>query len=141
VGARAGAEDALETLLTKITRWRSTRASSRAPMPAELWEAAVGLCAHFTPHSVARYLGLGYDRLRRRCLEARLQARTERAGGTESPIQFVDLGRPVHPGLRLESDGAHEIEFVRPDGARMILRSRQALDLRDLACAFLEPSR
>lgn len=140
MGARSSEpEVALEALAVRVARWRQTRMSSRAAMPEELWQAAVGLCAHFTTHSVAQYLGLGYDRLRRRCVETQV-ARPARPASGDPCVQFVEVGRGEHAAGRQEPS-AHEVELVRPDGARLILRSRHPLDLRDLARAFLEPAR
>lgn len=111
-------------------------------MPEELWRAAVALCEHYTVHSVSQQLGLGYDRLRRRWVEAQLPQRVEPlepVDGSDAPLEFVEVGPAVghHAAVPARAQG-HEVEIVRPDGARMILRSRQPLDLRQLACAFLE---
>ena len=137
------AERALDALSRSIERWRRTRASSRSAMPEELWRAAVALCEHYTVHSVSQQLGLGYDRLRRRWVEAQLPQHayaSEPLDGDDAPIEFVEVGRgaghhAAAPPGRVEG---HEVELVRADGARMILRSRQPLDLRQLACVFLE---
>jgi hypothetical protein len=134
------AEQALDALSRGIERWRRTRASSRSAMPEELWRAAVALCEHYTVHSISQQLGLGYDRLRRRWVEAQLRQPVEPVDGSDAPIEFVEVGpAPGHhaaaPAGRAEG---HEVELVRSDGARMILRSRQPLDLGQLACAFLE---
>lgn len=129
---------ALEALATRISRWRRTRPSSRSAMPEELWAAAVAECGRFTVHSVAQHLGLGYDRLRRRCVEAQVQrAVAPQDGVADSPtVQFVEVGRAVGATLQ-ERERPHEVELVRPDGARMIVRSPVAQDLRDLVGAFL----
>lgn len=141
MGARSsGPEAALEAVEARIACWRRTRAYSRAPMPEELWGAAVALCKHFTVHSVSQHLRLGYDRLRRRCVEAQGPSPVVPSVVVrgDPPIQFVELGRQEGPAGRPEPASTDEVEFVRPDGARMIVRSRQPLDLRDLTCAFLE---
>jgi hypothetical protein len=143
VGRQANeAERALDALRKSVERWRRTRASSRSAMPEELWRAAVALCQHYTVHSVSQQLGLGYDRLRRRWVEAQVPERVEPAeplDGLDAPIEFVEVGRAVgHPAAAPAGRAeGHEVEFVRPDGARMILRSRQPPDLRQLACVFL----
>lgn len=132
----------LEALATRIERWRRTRGSSRAPMPEELWRAAVVLCEHFTVHSVAQFLRLGYDRLRRRCAEAQVPRPAASSNQADDPlVQFVEIGRAAQPAAGPAPIGAHEVELVRPDGARLILRSREPLDLRQLAGAFLEAGR
>jgi hypothetical protein len=136
-------DDTLEALATKIERWRRTRVSSRGPMPEELWRAAVGLCEHFTVHSVSRSLRLGYDRLRRRCAEAQIPRPVVSSNGVDDDplVQFVEIGRSAEPAAGPAPAGAHEVELVRRDGARMILRSREPLDLRQLTGAFLEGGR
>ena len=97
-------------------------------MPEELWQAAVALCGHFTVHSVSQYLRLGYDRLRRRCVEAQIPHPVVPSDRGDPPIQFVEVERAEGPAVRPEPAGGHEVELVRPDGARMILRSRQPHD-------------
>ncbi|MEM6927809.1 MAG: hypothetical protein AAF602_12830 [Myxococcota bacterium] len=93
-------------------------------------------------HAVSQQLGLGYDRLRRKVVEAELlQARA--AVGTEAP-EFVEL-RLAEPleGVAAASTPArtHELEMVRPDGTVLRLRTSDVVDVYELTEAFLSTDR
>jgi hypothetical protein len=105
-------------------------------MPEPLWRAAVALCEEHTVHSVAQYLGVGYDRLRRRVVEAELER--VRAHAAVSETEFVELRIAPEPPAELSSVVAYEIELQRADGARLVIRSDAALDLHGLTRTFLE---
>jgi len=132
----------LEDVRAKIEHWRRTRPSSRSRMPDALWDAAVALCEERTVHAVCQQLGLGYDRLRRKVVEAELlQARA--AAETEAP-EFVEL-RLAEPleGVAAASTSArtHELEVARPDGAVLRLRTSDDVDVYELTEAFLSTDR
>ena len=86
--ARAATPD-LEDVRVKIEHWRRTRPSSRSRMPDGLWRAAVALCEERTVHAVSQQLGLGYDRLRRKVVEAELLE--ARASAEPEAPEFVEL--------------------------------------------------
>jgi len=139
--ARVATSD-LEGVRAKIEHWRRTRPSSRSRMPDALWDAAVALCEERTVHAVSQQLGLGYDRLGRKVVEAELlQARA--AAETEAP-EFVEL-RLAEPleGVAAASPSArtHELEMVRPDGAVLRLRTSDVVDVYELTEAFLATDR
>jgi len=139
--ARAATSD-LEDVRAKIGHWRRTRPSSRSRMPDALWHAAVALCEERTVHAVSQQLGLGYDRLRRKVVEAEL-LRARAAAEPEAP-EFVEL-RLAEPlggmAARSTAERTHELEMVRPDGAVLRLRTSDVVDLYELTEAFLAADR
>jgi hypothetical protein len=140
--ARAATSD-LEDVRAKIQHWRRMRPSSRSRMPDALWDAAVALCEERTVHAVSQQLGLGYDRLRRKVVEAELLQARAAAAETEAP-EFVEL-RLAEPleGVAAGSTPArtHELEVVRPDGAVLRLRTSDVVDVYELTEAFLATDR
>ena len=129
----------LEGVRSQIEHWRRTRSSSRSRMPDALWHAAVALCEGSSVHAVSQQLGLGYDRLRRKVVEAEL-VQVRAAAETEAP-ELVEL-RPAEPlgagaPRNGEAQSVHELEMVRPDGAVLRLRTQDIVDLYELTDAFL----
>jgi hypothetical protein len=123
--ARGRGEDAggaLAALRRRIDAWRRTRVTRAMPEP--LWAEAVSLSEVHGAYAVARDLGLNYGTLRSRQAKA-----LERGAGDPAP-SFLEL--PVRASALHE-----EVELVRGDGARMTIRVGHALDVAELASAFL----
>ena len=76
---------AMEKVRGRFERWRSVRASRRAPIPAALWAAAVTVARRHGLCPTARTLRLDYTALKKH-----LQSADERAPALASPT-FVEL--------------------------------------------------
>lgn len=75
----------MHSVRQRLERWRRTRASARAPIPAALWAAAVRLARQHGLYRTARALRLDYGGLK---------AHVERADGVDDaagPPTFVEL--------------------------------------------------
>lgn len=55
----------LSEVKEQFKKWRRTRQSPR-PMPEELWQASVGLCAHHSISQISRELIIDYSTLKKR---------------------------------------------------------------------------
>jgi hypothetical protein len=88
----------LQHIQEQFRQWRGRRSSRREPIPAELWEAAVGLCQTYPIARVSRNLGLSYTDLKNR-----LQ------GGSVSQAQFMQID------VNCMSSQWH-LDCSRPDG-------------------------
>jgi hypothetical protein len=132
----------------RIDRWRRSRAK-RGAMPEELWTDAVALGERHGVYPMSQQLGLSYDRLKLRVVEAELERmrRLEERGrghGSEAPIGFIELQAAQGSGVCEPSGPAvSEIELARADGARMTVRlaDDQQLDLVRLSESFLGAGR
>jgi hypothetical protein len=138
-------DGAIAELRTRIDGWRRTR-SKRNAMPKELWADAVSLCDGRGLYAVARGLGISYDRLKMRTLEAELA----RQAGTAVPVEdahatevavasFVELSAAQLFSASANHMAGTEVELARPDGARMTIRMAvgQTVDVRQLSQTFL----
>jgi hypothetical protein len=76
----------IQALSRRVERWRRTRAR-RAPMPAELWEAAVAAARTHGVSAVVRGAGIGYASLRQRYGSGDQTGREE----AQTPAGFVEL--------------------------------------------------
>jgi len=81
-----------ESLRARIAQWRETRTHRGAPMPAELWAAAVGVARRHGLAPTARVLRIDYASLKRRLA-------AEGASAPDSGPTFVDLGAAAALGL------------------------------------------
>jgi len=54
-----------EEVRQRFEQWRGIRKRA-TPIPEDLWEGAVNLCADLSINQVSRQLGLEYNRLKRR---------------------------------------------------------------------------
>jgi len=134
-----GVDIGIEALTTRITRWRRTRVK-RTAMPEPLWAEAVRLAEAVGVYPVSRRLGVSFDRLKTRVLEAELARVREEplvpAGFVELPATML-LGQATTLPRR-QCVIVCELELARPDGARMFVRldEGQEVDLDDLSGAF-----
>jgi hypothetical protein len=128
------AEEALTELARRFEHWRQSRTHGRARIPEDLWDQAVALSTVLSNARVAKRLRLSPTDLRKQ--------RVARQGpsaiaGAETPHAFVDI-TPSMPWPTV-SPAETQVEFERPDGARMCIRSREsATPLVALVQMFLE---
>jgi hypothetical protein len=109
----------LETVRRRLERWRRRRRHPRAPLPPDLWAAAVALVPAHGLSGTARALRLGYGALKQH---------VEAASGRPRRRQAAFLELAVPPAPRRDA-WAIEIE-----GAGTIVRLRlNDLALTDLA--------
>jgi hypothetical protein len=110
----------LESVQQRFESWR-TRRTKREPIPQPLWEAAAGLCRHYSVSHVCQQLRLSFTELKKRIPIPR-----------PAPVQFVDLGLDAGPG------GPWHMECERPDGTRLrISRMGQPPSIEPLLSRFL----
>ena len=130
----AHAEEALTELAGRFEHWRQTRAQRREHIPQTLWDQAVALSTVLSNSQVARRLRLSPTDLKKHRLAHQQALSTEL---TETVPQFVEIPSPLPCSVALPSET--EVEFERPDGARMRVRYRQSPPpLAVLVQAFLE---
>lgn len=115
------AEEALTELARRFEHWRQSRTHGRARIPEDLWDQAVALSTVLSNARVAKRLRLSPTDLRKQ--------RVARQGpsaitGAETPPAFVDI-TPSMP-WPTASPAETQVEFERPDGARMCIRSRES---------------
>ncbi len=133
----SSAEQQLAELSQRFAHWRATRASDQERIPQALWDEAVVVSRQLPNSHVAKTLRLSPGELKRRRLAQQADAATETvAAGPE----FVEL-TPVWPAATPLNGAGAEVEFERPDGARLRIQYRQPQPpLVDLVRAFLEQS-
>jgi hypothetical protein len=128
------AEAALTELAEHFEHWRRTRRNGHARIPEDLWAQAVALSTALSTGRVAKRLRLSPTDLRKQRIAR--QATSASAGAETSPA-FVDI-TPSMP-WPTASPAETQVEFERPDGARMCIRYREAaMPLVTLVRTFLE---
>ena len=129
----AHAKEALTELAGRFEHWRQTRATIRDRIPQAFWDQAVDLSTVLSNSQVARRLRLSPTDLKKHRLA---QQRSLPAASTEVTSRFVEITPPLS-GSTLS--GGTEVEFERPDGARMRIRYRESPPpLAVLVQAFLD---
>jgi hypothetical protein len=128
------AEEALTELAERFEHWRQSRTHGRARIPEDLWDQAAALSMVLPNARVAKRLRLSPTDLRKQ----RVARQTSSAiAGAEIPPVFVDI-TPSMPWSTATS-AETQVEFERPDGARMCIRYREsATPLVALVRTFLE---
>jgi hypothetical protein len=127
-------EAALTELAERFEHWRRTRPKGRARIPEDLWDQAVALSTILSNGRVAQRLRLSPTDLRKQRMAR--QAISAIAGAKTSPA-FIDI-TPSLP-WPTASPAETQVEFARPDGARMCIRAREsATPLVALVQMFLE---
>jgi hypothetical protein len=120
----------LDRVRQRLARWRRTRASARAPIPAAVWAAAVRLARRHGVYQTARALPLSYGALK---------AHVERAHDVDPELQpprFVELPPvPVRHVSEcvIEFDAPHGTTRLRVSGLAVsdLVALTRALDGRD----------
>lgn len=130
----------LETLRTRIERWRSTRAK-HGPMPEALWAEAARLARRDGVCPVSRALRVGYE-----SLQQRVRA-IEDNRSHEAPPVFVELSgaeltrtRAAAQASALVATGEVVVEIADARGLQVTLRlpAGYPLDLGTLLSAVRE---
>jgi hypothetical protein len=101
--------------------WRASRPHSKAAIPEELWEMAVGLLERHSASKVGKRLGLNPTHLSRRHTEL-LKTPIKEDVGAEFAVVSIPAVPPSSVSLRVE----------RPDGTKLILEFQNA-DLAEIA--------
>ena len=128
------AEEALTELAERFEHWRRTRPKGRARIPEDLWDQAVALSTGLSNGRVAQRLRLSPTDLRKQRIARQA---TSASASAETSSAFIDI-TPSMP-WPITSPTETEIEFARPDGARMCIRARgSATPLVALVRTFLE---
>ena len=128
------ADAALTELAKHFERWRRARRNGHARIPEDLWDQAVALSTVLSNGRVAKRLRLSPTDLRKQRMAR--QAISAIAGAKTSPA-FIDI-TPSMP-WPTASPAETQVEFARPDGARMCIRAREsATPLVALVQMFLE---
>ncbi len=132
----------VDRLGLEVQGWRRTKTGPGAPMPNEIWDAAVRLAREFGVCRIARASGLDYVRLRKK-LEQRAGP-APAAGPTfvEVPIEMAAPGVASHvggnPGGPDRGNPGAIIEVAGPDGSRMRIQlGAGSLDAAGIIAAFL----
>jgi hypothetical protein len=128
------AEEALTELAGRFEHWRQSHTNGCARIPEDLWDQAVALSTVLPNARVAKRLRLSPTDLRKQ----RVARQTSSAiAGAEIPPTFVDI-TPSMP-WSTATPAETQVEFERPDGARMCIRYREsATPLVALVRTFLE---
>jgi hypothetical protein len=128
------AKAALTALAKRFEHGRRTRTNGHERIPEDLWDQAVALSTVLSNGRVAKRLRLSPTDLRKQ----RMARQTASASAdAEPPPAFVDITPSVPWPTTVP--GETKIEFVRPDGARMGIRTRaSATPLVTLVRTFLE---
>jgi hypothetical protein len=128
------AEAALTALAERFEHWRRTRTNGHERISEDLWDQAVALSTVLSNGRVAKRLRLSPTDLRKQRMARQAVSASADA---EPPPAFVDI-TPLVP-WPTTVPGETEIELVRPDGARMGIRTRaSATPLVTLVRTFLE---
>lgn len=109
--------------------WRASRPHSKAAIPEELWEMAVGLLGRHSASKVGKRLGLNPTHLSRRHTELLKTPIKEDVGADFAVVSIPPVTRnSATVSLRVE----------RPDGTKLILEF-QNVDLSEIAsfCAVV----
>lgn len=113
-------------LRERIDTWRRERLRPRSRLPEELWLEAAALARVHGLNLVARAVKLDYY-----SLKERMGSASERTEGKRHPT-FVEVA--VTPPTATIGDCV--VEFVRPDGSRMTIRTNSKADLVALGELF-----
>src|SRR5918999_2374912 len=128
------AEEALTELAERFEHWRQSRTHGRERIPEDLWDQAVALSTVLSNARVAKRLRLSPTDLRKQRVA---RQSTSASAGAETSPAFVDI-TPSMP-WPTTAPTKTEVEFARPDGARMCIRARgSATPLVALVRTFLQ---
>jgi len=120
-------------LKAAIQSWRKTR-TKVGPMPADLWQQAMGLAAVYGVCRIARAIEVDYSALRER-MEVR-DARTPAPAFLEFSGALLLAGAP---GQEAGSGTEAQVDIALADGSQLRMRGR-ALDAGAIVAAFMRRS-
>jgi hypothetical protein len=124
----------LKRVRMRVERWRRTR-RKQSPMPAALWEEAVGLARELGPYPVKAALRLNYESLKQRLADG---SRSGAVPGKAAPQGFVELSGVQLLGAASPLISGAEVEVADSEGARLTVRlaAGSELDVARLVEAF-----
>lgn len=117
----------LSEVKEQFNKWRRTRQSPR-PMPEELWQAAVGLCAHYSISQISRELIVDYSTLKKRVSHKKKNTVTR-----VSRPDFIELD--FAPPATIP-EFVIEMEDSLGKKMRMHFKNKTDLDLAELVKVF-----
>jgi hypothetical protein len=122
----------VKLLRKRIDYWRRTR-DRRTPMPADLWDEALGLARAGRAYAVARALGVNFEGLRRRMAEA-----ASRGSGASAPGAFVELSGAQILGAAAAGTAGGVVELSDGGDVRLTVRLAVGteLDVARIVAAF-----
>jgi hypothetical protein len=122
----------LSALRERVERWRERREGTRARIPEELWNAAVGVARVEGVYATCRALRFNYYSLKDRVNLAESKEGAERGEKIEGAA-FVELG-----AAELGGGGKTVVELVGRNGGRMRIDMSGAIrvDMVGLVQAF-----
>ena len=122
----------IEEVRKRFEDWRRTRPKVM-PIPEELWQAALSLCALFPFTQVASYLHLNSTTLKNRLLQAQHSSSLPALSSAQLTPTFVQLS----PSSLFAAPDAAQIvlEFTGGDGARLTARLPSSFPLELVALA------
>ncbi len=120
--------EAVSSLRRRIEEWRQNRSKRRA-MPAELWRDAVELARQYGVHPMSRNLTISYTALKKKVAGQVGAARKDGVAPAFMEIQSVSLAKRAVASVP-------EIEVLRPDGYRLVIKNTGDVDVSRLMDAF-----
>ena len=117
----------LSEVKEQFNKWRRTRQSPR-PMPEELWQAAVGLCAHHSIGKISRELIVDYSTLKKR-----VSHKKKNTVAKVSCPDFVELDFGAPPAL---TECMIEMEDSLGAKMRLHFKNKTDFDLLELVKLF-----
>jgi len=118
----------LETVQKQFENWRKTR-QHRSPIPEELWQAAISLCADQSIYEISKTLKLSYTKLKERVSAKKAPALSE--SSPHPGFVALDLGHPLSAQYCL-------IEMEEKNGTKMRIQidGGSGFDLMELVQFF-----
>jgi hypothetical protein len=120
----------LEEIREQFIAWRSSRRSSREPIPDALWDAAVSLSGEYSIGRISKVLSLGHSDLKRRVQE---QGDNGYKGEKDGSYRFVEFAID-RPGSA--SECVMEMEDNKGGKLKVHLKGGIGFNLVEVAEAF-----
>jgi hypothetical protein len=125
-------DDTILLAQTRFAQWRSSHSPARRPVPTELWEVAVRAAKQHGIYAVSQALRLHYARLKHRVENGRHRKDSQQSTqARQSFVEFIGAAPLVGPSMP-----GHQVEVVRQDGCRLLIRTSGALDAASVVAAF-----
>jgi len=97
----------LSEVASHFASWRQTRNHSHSRIPENLWQEALSLCQNHPISHVCRQLRLNP------------QALSKKRRESSKRVAFVEVVKPLEPPAVFPSI---EMELIRPDGAKLLVK-------------------